>query len=1204
MALNAQVAPTITWATPAPITYGTPLSATQLDATANTAGTFAYTPAKGAVLGAGSQTLSVTFTPTNTSAYTTATKTVTLVVNQKTPTITWSNPAAITYGIPLSLTQLDASTGPAGTFVYTPAKGTVLGAGSHTLSVSFTPTDTTDYTTATKTVTLVVDKKTPTITWGNPAAITYGTPLSLTQLDAKTGPAGTFVYTPAKGTVLGAGSHTLSVTFTPTDTTDYNTATKTATLVVSKKVPTITWGNPAAITYGTALSTKQLDATTGPAGTFTYTPAAGAVLAAGTQTLSLTFAPTDTADYTSATKTVSLTVNKAPLKVTVNNATRAYGAANPTFTGTITGLVNGNTVTVSYSTTATASSPVTATYPITAAVSGAAAANYTTTVVNGVLTITKASLTVTANPQTMVFGGALPAFTATITGFLNGDPSSVVTGQPSFTSTANSSSGAGSYTITPAIGTLAATNYGFAFANGTLTITPATLTIDVNNATRIYGAPNPTFTGTITGVVNGDSPTVTYSTTATTTSAIGTYPITASISGTYSTDYSLVTEQGTLTVAAAVSGQIDLNNGFCSGVVPPTITVSINTTPVQTTTTNAAGQYAFQSVPAGTYTITPSISGPEAEFYPATLTGVTVSNTTPAVGESMDASIGYTVSGAISYSGSGTGQTYITLVPVSCGLEGYPQTSITKAALTSGGTYQIRGVPPGKYTLAAWMDTIGQGAPNATDPLGTASVTVSNANVTGADATMVTPTLSAPTTSPTLKSISPANLGAVVSIDSTSVENSIAFEEFTSYQVEWSTTLTGFSTSNSAKFQAVGTRTKFLILNNSVKGLSGSFTNGDAYYFRVAGSTSAGTGPWSYWAGSDVTCSTTSCALPVTVGAPSGTGYNAVTGTVTIPSSVKPTGPLYVGFNDEKGNIAYYTVIANPSNSTPNTYSVNVPDGLDYFFFAILDQNNDGLIDLGDLTNIYQAETIAPIAISGPLSGEDLTLSSANGQAAVIFAIDEYTLPMNGVPTTSTDSELLLDVSEGLKLPVALTLTGGPNVISPVDMGSLCQDCGSEFGYYVRLATVLPNIGNTYNFTVTYSDGTTQSLTAEVTSAIGSGKAITALAPTYNTASPSTTPTFTWTYPANAGNYTYYFYLEPSTGGTIWEIPADPSTSIGFTSTQIPMPGGLVFGTDPTNPANVPTQSSLSSNTVYYYYVETRDSTNNYVEVETYFTPQ
>lgn len=74
--------PVITWATPAPITNPAPLSATQLDATANVAGSFAYTPASGTVLSPGNQTLSATFTPDDTADYNVVSATVMLVVNQ------------------------------------------------------------------------------------------------------------------------------------------------------------------------------------------------------------------------------------------------------------------------------------------------------------------------------------------------------------------------------------------------------------------------------------------------------------------------------------------------------------------------------------------------------------------------------------------------------------------------------------------------------------------------------------------------------------------------------------------------------------------------------------------------------------------------------------------------------------------------------------------------------------------------------------------------------------------------------------------------------------------------------------------------------------------------------------------------------------------------------------------------------------------
>jgi hypothetical protein len=256
--------PKIAWPIPVPITYGTPLSATQLNASSTVGGTFVYTPNLGTVLHAGSQTLSVTFTPTDTNDYTTATATVTLIVNQATPAIAWATPGAITYGTALSVSQLDASSTVAGTFTYIPASGSVLKAGTQTLSVTFTPTDTTDYTTATATVQLNVNQATPAIVWPTPADITNGTALSATQLDASSAVAGTFVYTPAAGTVLATGTQTLSVTFTPTDATDYTTAVATVQLNVTNITVS-----------GKAVTVSSPGATTGNTSTISVTPVSG-----------------------------------------------------------------------------------------------------------------------------------------------------------------------------------------------------------------------------------------------------------------------------------------------------------------------------------------------------------------------------------------------------------------------------------------------------------------------------------------------------------------------------------------------------------------------------------------------------------------------------------------------------------------------------------------------------------------------------------------------------------------------------------------------------------------------------------------------------------------------------------------------------------------------------------------------------------------
>jgi hypothetical protein len=151
---------------------------------------------------------------------------------------------------------------------------------------------------------------TPTITWSNPDDIVYGTLLSATQLNATASVPGTFIYTPALGTKLNAGStQSLKVDFTPTDAVLYLSTSKTVAINVSKATPVITWSNPADIGYPTSLSNTQLNATADVPGTFTYTPAIGVVLNTGdAQELKVDFEPTDDANYKLASKTVLINV--------------------------------------------------------------------------------------------------------------------------------------------------------------------------------------------------------------------------------------------------------------------------------------------------------------------------------------------------------------------------------------------------------------------------------------------------------------------------------------------------------------------------------------------------------------------------------------------------------------------------------------------------------------------------------------------------------------------------------------------------------------------------------------------------------------------------------------------------------------------------------------------------------------------------------
>jgi hypothetical protein len=132
------------------------------------------------------------------------------------------------------------------------------------------------------------------------------------QLNATAMIPGSFVYTPAAGVALEAGKHRLTATFTPGESANYAEVQATVSLVVGRATPIITWPAPEHIAYGTPLSEAQLNATALIPGTFVYTPAAGTVLAAGTQRLAATFIPADSTDYAAAEASVPLVVEPLP----------------------------------------------------------------------------------------------------------------------------------------------------------------------------------------------------------------------------------------------------------------------------------------------------------------------------------------------------------------------------------------------------------------------------------------------------------------------------------------------------------------------------------------------------------------------------------------------------------------------------------------------------------------------------------------------------------------------------------------------------------------------------------------------------------------------------------------------------------------------------------------------------------------------------
>lgn len=408
------------------------------------------------------------------------------------------------------------------------------------------------------------------------------------------------------------------------------------------------------------------------------------------------------ANYSFAYQDGSLQVTRVVLTVTADTLSKMYGPQPvPAFTLRYSGFVHNETLAVlstqpRATTVATAGSPA-GTYAIK--ISGGSAVNYIFNYTDGLLTIEKAPLTITADNQVRDRGAANPAFTVSYNGFVNGDNASVLTTPVSVTTTATETSAAGNYAIEP--GSATALNYTIRFVSGTLTVrnnqlasiapfsvmtygdqpfepgavsdagilpvyttdNPAVAVIE-NNRVRITGAgtatitatfpagngylpatisrvltvqkkalviaaanagkqqgdPNPVFTAVYNGFVNGDTYTSLqvqpqFSTTAVTASPAGNYPIT--VSGASAVNYAISYVPGNLSVELPVLPNVIVFNPLAAASygdpdIDPGATASSGL-PVTYTSSNTAiaavvnGKIHLAGV--GTVTITASQAG-------------------------------------------------------------------------------------------------------------------------------------------------------------------------------------------------------------------------------------------------------------------------------------------------------------------------------------------------------------------------------------------------------------------------------------------------------------------------------------------------------------------------------------------------------------------------------------------------------------------
>jgi MBG domain-containing protein/Big-like domain-containing protein len=289
-------------------------------------------------------------------------------------------------------------------------------------SLTFTPTDSTNYQSATVSVLLTVNKV-PLSIGANDASRAYAAAnptFSGSVNSAINGDTFTETFLTSATNTGPVGTYAIVPSVTGANLADYTVTATNGTLTILPSSNTITWATPTPVSYGTALSGAQLNAASLTAGTFSYSPASGTVLQPGQHTLSVTFTPADTTNYQNATSSVLLTVNKAPLSIGANNISRVYGTANPTFLGVLTGVVNGDTFTEAFSTSATTLSQA-GTYAIVPSVSGSNLAGYTVTATNGALTILPASTT-----TTFALSNQNLTITATVSSISAGAPSGPV----------------------------------------------------------------------------------------------------------------------------------------------------------------------------------------------------------------------------------------------------------------------------------------------------------------------------------------------------------------------------------------------------------------------------------------------------------------------------------------------------------------------------------------------------------------------------------------------------------------------------------------------------------------------------------------------------------------------------------------------------------------------------------------------------------
>ncbi len=1073
-------------------------------------------------------------------------------------------------------------------------------------SAVITATSVTDIT-KTFTVTITVTAV-PAITTTTLPAGVEGTAYS--QAIAKTGGAGAVTFSisagtlPAGLTLSGAGTISgkptgpngtanFTVKVTDSSTMTPMTAIQALSILVNlPPAPAITTTTLPPGIAGTAYS--QMVAATG-FGALTFTTSAGAVppgltlssagLISGTPTTpnatsNFTVMVTDSSNpVQTATQALSILINLPP-PPTITSLSQNAGTvgASITITGTNFGTAQGSSTVTFNGTAAAAASAwsatsITVTVPV-GATTGNVVVNVLGTASNG--SPFTVAPTITSLSQTSGAVGASITITGTNFGTTQG--ASTVT----FNGTAAAAASAWSTTSITVLVPVGATTgnvivtVGAQVSNGspfTVVLPPSITSL---SQTSGPAGTSITITGTNFGATQGTSTVKFNGTTAAAASAWSATSITVSVPAGATTGTVVVTVLGTasngsaFTVTASCTTNCSLS-GTVTGPWVSGVTISLTGTATATTTTAANGTYSFANLAAGTYTITPTLAG-----YNYTPTPPTIAINSNTVQNFVEVPVvaSYSISGTVSYAGSHTtGTTFIHVVQSGCtGCNSAAEMSIPTVPSSTGTPYTVRGLQatgtgggPSGYVVTAEIDTLGTGQPNASNPIGSSttvtvpSSNVPNINFTVSDRTPPLPVAPCSTTGNVL-SIAPQSTVAVAQCKPP--QDSNGEEVATSYRI-YSATNSSFTGATFQTFPAHGTHDNVFI----VSGL----TNVPNYFFKMTalvGTTESGP---------------SNVVGPVTIGPSS--GGSTVSGTVTFPGTVSSTVPLYVGVYGNNGIFA----VRLTSISSPQSYSVpGVPNGT-YNNFSIIDGNSDGVINLGDITNA-----------SGNSQPPLITVNNApvTGNITLTNPVTTLNVTTNHQQTNGTQDTYGLNfgVTWGSKRPVAITLFSGPNVSVPFDM-SVDQNNGGGQGP-AFLNGAVPAVSDTYQFLVTFSDGSTLTIPSSVTAVLNSF--VTGMAMNSPVAGTATVPVLNWITPTSTpSSYTYYVGLYNTTGSTniFWnDYGGQNSNGIPSGTTNI------LFNADGSANSNGTPITSLPTATTYTWFVGVQDANGNSSQESTTYT--